>query len=171
MNTYEFTLSFSLPRTLTQEEAAEVIYGAPETNDALVGIGINQQISLQFERVSESAVAAILEVIKDVKQLLPGIHLIEAKPDLVGLSDLSKVFGISRQAMRKIWQSNADFPPPIYEGSTLLWHLRTVLEWSMNQQARHVAPELFEVTSATMGINLARDLKTLKTLPSELLTT
>ena len=57
-------------------------------------------------------------------------RLIEAGPDLAGLSDIADVVKVSRQNMRKLAVPHfRSFPTPVHEGSSALWHLSEVLDW------------------------------------------
>jgi len=72
--------------------------------------------------------------IENVKSAIPGVKLIEATPDLVGLTDVADMLGFSRQNMRKIMlKGGADFPPPSHEASkSVFWHLSSILSWLAN---------------------------------------
>ncbi len=97
---------------------------------ALVGIGQNGRIALDFIRESRSAFEAISTAISDVKNVIPDARLIEASPDLVGLTDVAEILGFSRQYMRKLTLvSGAEFPAPVHEGKSSIWHLAQVLMW------------------------------------------
>lgn len=61
------------------------------SDDALIGIGQSGRIALQFTRVAENAFEAVFGAVKDVKRAIPDAKLIEATPDLVGLSDIAEV--------------------------------------------------------------------------------
>ena len=55
--------------------------------------------------------------------------MIEVAPDLVGLTDVADIVGVSRQNMRKLMLAHpGSFPAPVHEGSASIWHLRT-LAW------------------------------------------
>lgn len=61
---------------------------------------------------------------------LASTKLIEVASDLVGLTDVADIVGVSRQNMRKVMLAHPEsFPAPAHEGSASLWHLADVLDW------------------------------------------
>ncbi|MDP5138487.1 DNA-binding protein [Rheinheimera baltica] len=163
MKLYEFILKFTLPDA--NQDAANYIedLALAGCDDALIGIGQPGRIALQFNREATSAFAAITSAIKDVKTAIPAAELIEATPDLVGLSDIADLLGFSRQNMRKIMLNhNQSFPAPLHSGSSSIWHLAKVLNWFSQQQNKAVAPEITEVAQVTMQVNIARALSELQ---------
>ncbi len=52
-----------------------------------VGVGQPIRIALEFTRESETAEAALVSAVADVKRAIPTAKLIEVSPDFVGLSD------------------------------------------------------------------------------------
>lgn len=100
MKDYDFTLKFDLPDHDTDpEHFVEVLYESG-CDDASVGIGQHGRIALNFIRQSESALYAVLSAISDVKNAIPGVKLIEARSDLVGLTDFSDISGLNHQNMK-----------------------------------------------------------------------
>ena len=151
---YEFTLKFRLPVDGRDMDAFVERLGECGCDDALVGIGQPGRMALQFSREAPSASEAILSAIADVRQAIPGADLIEAAPDLVGLTDVAELLGVSRQNMRKVMLSHVhDFPPPVYEGSVSLWHLSEVLVWFEARGEDRVSMELLDVADVTRQIN------------------
>ena len=130
MNEYEFTLKFALSDAEADtDQLVEKLYAAG-CDDALVGTGVPGRVALQFSREAATAAEAMLSAIRDVKQAAPEARLIEASPDLVGLSDIADFFGFTRQNMRKLMLTHrASFPLPLHEGSTVIWHLADALVW------------------------------------------
>ena len=99
----------------------------------------------------------------DVKKAIPTAKLIEAGPDLVGLTDIADVVGVSRQHMRKLALTNfATFPTPAHAGSTALWHLADVLGWLLPRGGYDVAPGTVEVAKTAKQLNLARQTQQLE---------
>ncbi|GJJ03655.1 hypothetical protein RugamoR64_41930 [Duganella rhizosphaerae] len=95
-----------------------------------------------------------------MKQAIPSAKLIEAGPDLVGLTDIADVVGVTRQNMRKLAMNNFDtFPVPVHAGSLSLWHLVDVLHWMRRKAAYNIAPGALEVAEAAKQINLAKGAK------------
>lgn len=163
MKLYEFTLKFALPDV--NHDAANYIEKLvlAGCDDALIGIGQPGRIALQFSREANSAFAAITSAIKDVKKAIPQAKLIEATPDLVGLSDIADLLGFSRQNMRKLMLSHSQsFPAPLHSGSTSIWHLAKVLNWFSQKQDKAIAAEIAEVAQVTMQVNIARALSELQ---------
>lgn len=56
--------------------------GAAGCDDALVGVGQPGRIALEFVREAESAEAALMSALADVKRPIPSAEFIEAAPDL-----------------------------------------------------------------------------------------
>jgi predicted DNA-binding transcriptional regulator AlpA len=154
MKTYEFKLIFRLPKSASDIDSMIEQLAEAGCDDAIVGAGSPGRLSLQFDREANSAVEAIESAIRNVKQGIPGATLIEAAPDLVGLTELSAVLGISRQAARKKMLSNADFPDPVHSGNPCLWHLIDLLAWTETNAKREVPIELKEVALKTFTLNL-----------------
>ena len=128
-------------------------------DDAVVGIGKQGRISLNFIREADDAFEAISSAVKDVQKAIPGARLVEAAPDFVGMTELAKLYGFSRQYVRKLIQENSDsFPLPMHDGNPSLWHLHEVSLWfQQNDKARGaLQPTLIEVSKVNMQLNLCR---------------
>ena len=158
MNEFEFTLKFSLTSApLKPDDYIERLW-EEGCNDALIGVGQSGRIALQFNRKSENAFDAILSAIKDVKRAIPHVKLIEAAPDLVGLSDIAEIMGCSRQNIRKLMLNNrVSFPAPIHEGKSALWHLSSVLIWLQQENRYSIDELLLHVSKANMRLNIAKE--------------
>jgi hypothetical protein len=159
MKTYEFTLKFSLP--VSENDMDELVerLGEAGCDDALIGIGQPGRIALEFARQAESAFDAISSAVANTKGAVPDAKLIEATPDLVGLTDVAEIVGCSRQNIRKIMMSsNGTFPPPAHEGKSALWHLSSVLVWLKDSKSYQVADDLLEVASINMQFNIAKEM-------------
>lgn len=156
MKDYDFILKFDLPDpNADPEQFVDSLYEAG-CDDASVGIGQHGRIALNFIRQGESAFNAIASAIVDVKKAIPGARLIEATPDLVGLTDIAEIVGCSRQNIRKLAVAyKSEFPAPIHEGSAGLWHLSKVLRWLKVEKNYEIEESLIEVSSANMQVNLA----------------
>jgi hypothetical protein len=101
MTEYSFTLKFNFTdRVCVASAAAEALRDAnrqlePNSyieqlyesgcDDALIGIGKQGCIALDFIREASLAFDAISHAISDVKTAIPNVTLIEAVPDFVGL--------------------------------------------------------------------------------------
>ena len=82
----------------------------------------------------------------------------EATPDLVGLSDIATILGCSRQNIRKIMVNNGlEFPVPVHEGKSALWHLSKVLVWLKDHKSYDVECSLLDVAATNMQLNIVRD--------------
>ncbi len=150
MNGYEFTLTFSLPEAEGDpEQYLDALYEAG-CDDALVGTGQKDSIALDFVREAESATVAVESAIENVKTAIPGAELIEAKPDLVGLTDVAKILNCTRQNVRKYMNTYIDFPKPIYTGNTSLWHLLDLATFHKFD----VLEPVIELSKMTYKINL-----------------
>ncbi len=155
---YEFTLKFKLP---TADESADGLVerlGAAGCDDALVGVGQPGRVALDFTREARSASEAVLSAIKDVQRALPGAQLIEAGPDYVGLTEVAEMVGVTRQNMRKLMAANLDFPCPVHEGSSQVWHLESLLRWLIGRDGPYrIEQRLIEVAHVAMQCNLTKE--------------
>lgn len=150
MSKYEFTLTFSLPKEQEDpEHHLDALYKAG-CDDALIGTGQPGSVALEFVREAESAAAAVHSAIANVKIAIPGAELIEAKPDLVGLTDVAEILQCSRQNVRKYMVHYLDFPKPVYTGMASLWHL-----WELAGFEKFNVPQtIAELSKTTFKINL-----------------
>src|SRR5690554_2987118 len=128
---YIFTLKYQLAGHDTDPDGLVERLGAAGCDDALIGRGQPGRLALEFSREEDSAQKAVRTALADVKKAILSARLIEVSPDLVGLTDVADIVGISRQAMRKLMISHAGtFPVPIHEGSaSSIWHLAELLDW------------------------------------------
>jgi hypothetical protein len=158
MKEYDFTLKFSIPNASDMEQLVERL-GSAGCDDALVGTGQTGRLALHFTREAESAIAALKSAIENVREAIPEAKLIEASPDLVGLSDIAELLGFSRQNMRKVMLRQQEvFPPPVHEGNPSIWHLVKVLRAFKERGLYDVDDRLIEVAHTNMTINIAREL-------------
>jgi len=155
MTEHSFTLRFDTSVVhLATDEALERLAVAG-CDDAIVGIGMPGRLALAFDREAASAAAAVTSAIRDVTGALPDVRLVEASPDIVGLSDLAAFVGRTRQNMRKLLLPNGSAPAPVHEGNPSLWHLALVLEWLRSNKSYAVSDDLLELARTTMQVNLA----------------
>lgn len=158
MREYDFTLKFRLPNTDADPEQFVDALAEAGCDDATIGIGQRGRIALNFTRGARSALDAIRSAVHDVKRAIPGVQLVEASPDFVGLSDVADLIGCTRQNIRKLMVTNiATFPIAVHEGTQSLWHLRPVLDWFAETQKRPIDRALIEVSEVTMKVNIASD--------------
>jgi predicted DNA-binding transcriptional regulator AlpA len=157
---YIFTLSFQVSAEDADYDAlVERLYLAG-CDDALAGIGQKGRIALEFTREAENAVSAIGSAMADVRRAAPAAKLVEAAPDLVGLTDVADILGMSRQNMRKLMVRHVyTFPPPVHEGGASIWHLADILEWLMAKDGYAIDPALAEVAMAALRFNFEKEAK------------
>ena len=156
MKQYEFTLKFVLPSPGADMDAFVERLGAAGCDDAAVGIGQRGRIALSFTRAADSAEKAVLGGISDVRRAIPEASLMEASPDLVGLTDVAELLHVSRQNVRKlILTADAVVPAPVHEGRPTIWRLAKVLQWLQEQKNHQVDEDLIALARTTMQVNLA----------------
>ena len=159
---YNFIVRFQL--TTGDVDADQVVecLGEAGCGDALVGVGQPGRIALDFTREAPSAQAAVSSALADVRKAIPDAKLVEVSPDLVGLTDVAELVGVTRQNMRKLMLSHAaDFPVPVHDGSSALWHLAHVLQWLSERDAYDIEQSALDVAHAAMQVNLAKDIEQL----------
>ena len=161
MKEYEFILKFSLPDNKADPETFIEKLQEAGCDDAMIGIGCSGRIGLDFTRKSSSALEAVLSAIKDVKRAIPGARLIEASPDLVGLTDVADILGFTRQNMRKLMLRNPDFPPPFHDGKPSIWHLAKILQWMDHKNMYPIEESLLDLAITNMQFNIAKDMQNL----------
>lgn len=155
---YTFTLKYQVAED--QWDPADLIerLGAAGCDDALVGIGQRGRLALEFTREAESADAAVRSALIDVLSAVPTAKLIEAAPDLVGLTDVAEIVGVSRQNMRKLMLAHpGSFPAPVHEGSASIWHLSDVLAWLQTKGGYALSRDVHEVARAALRVNAAKE--------------
>lgn len=153
---YDFKLTYRIEGECHDADQLMNKLGDAGCTDALVGLGVAGQVSLEFIREADSAEEAILSALRDVQSAIPNAKLIEAGPDFVGLTDVGDLVGLSRQNMRKVWLSHVDsFPAPVHCGATSVWHLAPVLQY-LGDRHYTFARSLLDVARVTMNVNIAR---------------
>ncbi len=158
---YVFTLKYHIG-TLDPDAAIERL-GEAGCDDALAGTGQAGRLALAFTRESGHARAAMLSALADVKRALPEARLIEAAPDLVGLTDVANLIGVSRQNMRKLMLGHGtSFPAPLHEGSASVWHLADILAWLKGKGGYAIDEKLAELADSARQINLTKEARQLK---------
>lgn len=168
---YEFMLKFRLPDANVDPQRFVKALAEAGCDDATVGVGQRGRIALDFAREAETALDAVVSAVRGVKQAIPGAELVEASPDLVGLTDVADLVGCTRQNIRKLMVSNpATFPPAVHEGTQSLWHLRQVLAWFRDTQKRLIDPVLIDISDVTMKLNIANESRQLRSagLPKDI---
>lgn len=156
---FVFTLKYQLCAKDVRRDALAERLGAAGCDDALIGTGQPPRIVLEFARAAVDADAAMSSALADVRRALPEARLIEAGPDLVGLTDVALVVGVSRQNMRKLMLTHpASFPPPVHEGNaSSVWHLSDVLRWLQSRGSYEMEPQVLAVALSAMQVNLVKE--------------
>lgn len=154
---YIFTLDYQLDEPFDADELVERL-GAQGCTDALVGTGLAGRLALAFTREAASAEAALASALADVREAVPQARLIEASPDLVGLTDAAQWVGVSRQNMRKLMTTHsATFPLPVHAGSAGVWHLSDILDWLKGKGGYRIEERLHEVARTALQVNLLKE--------------
>lgn len=157
MKEFEFTLKFSLPVPTQDPQDYIDALGEAGCDDAIIGIAQKGRIALQFTREASDALSAVTSAIADVKSAILGAKLIESKPDLVGLTDIAELIGVTRQYLRKLETTKVNFPQPVHSGKFAIWHLSSFLQWYEESQNKQVNITIKEIASANMQINIAKE--------------
>ena len=161
MSEYDFTLKFNLPEARAISEDYLESLATVGCDDALVGVGQPGKIALNFIREATSAKVAVYSAIKDVKRAIPQAVLIEVSPDCIGLTEVAKIVGCTRQNLRNlIIKGEAKSPSPIYGGTPSIWHLADILGWLCEQKQYAIDPNLLELAKVNKDLNIAREWQT-----------
>lgn len=165
---YTFTLKYQLADDDRDPDALVERLGEAGCDDALVGIGQPGRLALEFTREADSADAAVRSALADVRSAVPLARLIEVAPDLVGLTDVADIVGVSRQNMRKLMLAHpGSFPAPVHEGSASIWHLADVLAWLQVKGSYALAMDVLEVACVALQVNVAKEGRRLSRSASE----
>lgn len=155
---YIFTLKYQLAEHDSDPDALVERLGAAGCDDALVGVGQPGRLALELSREADSAEEAVRTALADVKNAVPSARLIEVSPDLVGLTDVADVVGISRQAMRKLMLAHrGTFPMPVHEGSASIWHLAEVLDWLRARGSYQIDTGILEIAQVALEVNITKE--------------
>jgi predicted DNA-binding transcriptional regulator AlpA len=155
---YTFTLKYQLADDGGDPAALVEGLGEAGCDDALVGVGQPGRLALEFTREAADAEAAIFSALADVRCAVPSARLIEVAPDLVGLTDVADIVGVSRQYLRKLMLAHpSSFPAPVHEGSASIWHLADVLAWLQSKGSQSLPGDVLEVARAALRVNVAKE--------------
>lgn len=166
MANYEFSLRYALPDPDANPfDFVDALYEAG-CDDAMIGTGKRGSIMLEFDREAATAEEAMRSAAACVERAIPGARLLEAKPDLVSLTDVAEILGCSRQNMRKyaigeIKSPAVPFPEPVFTGTLSLWHLCEIADWATTTKMK-LEPRYVEVSAAAFSFNLEAQLARLK---------
>jgi len=135
-------------------------------DDAVVGVGQYGMIGLDFTRAAASAEDAIRSAVDNVRTAIPGAILVQAGPDLVGLTEMAVIFGFSRQNMRKYATGQSGgpkaFPVPAVLGDPSLWHLAEIVAWLKLNTNIVTSDCVLDVSKAAARMNFEVEKKRLK---------
>jgi len=155
---YVFTLRYQLADDGSDPAEWVERLGNAGCDDALVGIGQPGRLALEFTREATDATTAVLGALENVRSAVPSAKLIEVTPDLVGLTDVAEIIGVSRQNMRKLMLSHpGGFPVPVHEGNTSLWHLADVLMWLQERGGYSLPAGMLDMARASMQVNVYKE--------------
>ena len=155
---YTFTLKYQLADEDRDADALVERLGEAGCDDALVGIGQPGRLALEFTREAADADEAVRSALADVRHAAPSARLIEVAPDLVGLTDVADIVGVSRQNMRKLMLAHpGSFPAPVHEGSASIWHLADVLAWLQAKGSYSLTRDVQEVARVALQVNVAKE--------------
>lgn len=155
---YTFTLKYQLADDDRAPDALVECLGEAGCDDAQVGIGQPGRLALEFTREADSADAAVRSALADVRSAVPSARLIEVASDLVGLTDVAEMVGVSRQNIRKLMLANpGSFPTPVHEGSASIWHLADVLAWLQAESSYSLAKDTLDVAWVVLQVNVAKE--------------
>ncbi|HBP6788136.1 TPA: DNA-binding protein [Pseudomonas aeruginosa] len=155
---YTFTLKYQLADEDRDPDALVERLGEAGCDDTLVGIGQPGRLALEFTREATDADAAVRSALADVRSAIPSAKLIEVAPDLVGLTDVADIVGVSRQNMRKLMLAHpGSFPAPVHEGSASIWHLADVLTWLQAKGGYSLAKDVLDVSQVALQVNVAKE--------------
>jgi predicted DNA-binding transcriptional regulator AlpA len=166
---YTFTLKYQLVEDDRDLDSLVDRLCEAGCDDALVGIGQPGRLALEFTREADSADAAVRSALADVRSAVPSARLIEVSPDLVGLTDVAEIVGVSRQNMRKLMLAHpGSFPAPVHEGSPSIWHLADVLTWLQTKGGYPLTMEIVELARVALQVNVAKEGRRLSLSASEM---
>jgi predicted DNA-binding transcriptional regulator AlpA len=155
---YTFTLKYQLADDDCDQDVLVERLGEAGCEDALVGIGQPGRLALEFTREATDAGAAVRSALADVRRAVPSARLIEVAPDLVGLTDVADIVGVSRQNMRKLMLAHpGSFPVPVHEGSASIWHLADVLTWLQTKGSYSLTKDILDVARVALQANVAKE--------------
>lgn len=159
---YIFTLKYQLVDSDCELDDLVERLGAAGCDDALVGTGQPGRLALEFTREAANAEAAVQTALADVRRAVPSAKLIEVGPDLVGLTDVAEIVGVSRQNMRKLMLAHPDrFPTPVHEGSASIWHLADVLDWMQTKGNYALTEDVLDVARVALQVNVSKEARRL----------
>jgi hypothetical protein len=157
MNEYQFELTFKLPEGDDPDQYFEALEAS--CSDAIVGTGQSGYMAFDFTRDANSSEEAIYSAIKNVRDVIENAILIEASPDLVGITDVANILEVSRQYMRKLMgELKAKSPEPVHQGTTVIYHLSEILKSLHDNNKRKIESELLDISETNKKLNMYKQL-------------
>ncbi len=157
MNEYQFELTFKLPEGDDPDQYFEAL--ETSCSDAIVGTGQSGYMAFDFTREANSSEEAIYSALKDVRDVIKNAILIEASPDLVGITDVANILEVSRQYMRKLMgELKAKSPEPVHQGTTVIYHLSEILKSLQDSNKRKIEIPLLDISETNRKLNLYKQL-------------
>jgi hypothetical protein len=156
MTKYKFSLAFKLNDPGSDPESFLDALFESGCDDSTPGIGKLGYIAFDFSREADTAFDAVTSAIANVKQAIPDAKLIEASPDMGGISDIAELLNCTRQNIRQLIISDLETPPPLHEGKSPIWHMSDVLIHFRDKQRREVEHPIIELTTVNQTINAIR---------------
>jgi predicted DNA-binding transcriptional regulator AlpA len=163
MKVYEFTLHFRLPADRPAPDRwLDALFEAG-CDDAVVGVGRKGNIALQFAREASRPAVALSRALRDVRKAIPGAVFLSAEPDLLNLAEVARVFGMTRQNVRKYaaYETRriaAPFPSPVVLGAESKWRLAEIADWARAQSVGSFPAEIGEIAHETARLNIKTQL-------------
>ena len=114
----------------------------------------NGYIALDFDREAPSADFAITTAIENALDAIPGVQLVEVKPDMVGVSEVADIVGCTRQNVRLHIVGKKSAPAPVHSGRTDIWHLVDLIPFLSENTPLHVPEGSRKVSVVAMQTNL-----------------
>lgn len=144
---YIFTLKYQLADDDCDRDALIECLGEACCDDALLGPGQPGRLAFANEAV-HSALA-------NVRRAVPSARLTEVAPDLVGLTDVGEIVGVSRQNI--MLAHPGSFPAPVHEGSASIWHLADVLAWLQAKGSYSLTKDVLDAARLALQVNVAKE--------------
>lgn len=155
MREYEFGLRFDVSAVAGSAAEHVELLEEHDCDDATIGIGVTGRLAMRFSRVAISPEEAVLSALRDVKSALPGVALVEASPDFVGITEVAEMVGRSRQNVRKLLVGRGSTgPSPMHDGWPSMWHLASVLVWLRDEKQYPVDDDAIGLATTNMQLNL-----------------
>ena len=162
--------NFSLKFQLAERPYASRHYAALcawESTGVRVLADRRGRMRAEFVRRAPSARTAMRRAMGEAVCLFPSAQVVEAAPDYVTLSQVARIFRMSRQAMRKrMLAFDCRFPAPVHEANGAIWHLAEILEWMDRASGAFYARSVLEGARAAAGVNLAVETRRMRAVRS-----